>query len=140
MSYLPVLLIVIIYYSIRYTIKRFRKRMKLKQVIKKNMEPKSEEEVFYCIFKQLWVSSKYGAKEIEHLWFTTQEISKSTNVKREQIKNHINDLISSGILNIKSHDPLIYKFSEKGKLIKKKVDINNLRKSFHNKAASVKTL
>ena len=73
--------------------------------------------LFKRLLKELWLQSDDCTEPIEHIWFSIQEVSKSTGYKREEIKKYANSLIISGKnLNVIVNDILDISRVEAGKL------------------------
>ena len=78
------------------------------------------------LLRELWLQSNNCSAPIEHIWFSIQEVGKSTNSSRREIKIYLNLLIDRGYIKKVSITPLLYEFTDKGKTLKKDADIENI--------------
>ena len=68
------------------------------------------------LFQELWLHSDNCAEPIEHIWFSINEVAKSTNNSSEEIRiRYLDFLIEKGILELVSWEPLLHRFTELGK-------------------------
>lgn len=81
------------------------------------------------LFKELWLQSDNCTESIEHIWFSINEVAKSTNNSSDEIKRYLNLLIDKNIVVLVSWKPLLHKFTEYGKGIKSDSDIEKIIKT-----------
>ncbi len=81
------------------------------------------------LFKELWLQSDNCTEPIEHIWFSINEVAKSTNNSSDEIKRYLNLLIEKDIVELVSWKPLLHKFTESGKGIKSESDIEKIIKN-----------
>ena len=82
------------------------------------------------LFRELWLHSNNCTEPIEHIWFSINEVAKSTNNSSEEIRiRYLEFLIEKGIIELVSRKPLHHRFTELGKKIRTENDIMNLIKN-----------
>lgn len=81
------------------------------------------------LFKELWLQSDNCTEPIEHIWFSINEVAKSTNNSSDEIKRYLNLLIEKKIIEFVSSEPLLHKFTEYGKGIKTESDMEKTIKN-----------
>lgn len=82
------------------------------------------------LFEELWFQSNDCTRPIENMWFSIQEVAKSTGNSREEIRRYLSILIEKGLIRITSKEPLLYEFTEDGKRVKNDLDIEEVTKNF----------
>ncbi|WP_298239536.1 hypothetical protein [uncultured Algibacter sp.] len=85
------------------------------------------------LFRELWLQSDLCTEPIEHIWFTINEVAKSTSNSSKEIKKYLDYLIKNGIIELVSWEPLVHQFTEDGKRIKTEFDIEKTIKTLPNK-------
>jgi len=97
--------------------------------IKSGIERTFELKILKRLLKELWLQSDDCSEPIENMWFSIQEVAKSTGNKRKEIRKHLNLLIDNKYIEIKSEEPLLFEFTEKGKAIKTDSEIEKIIKN-----------
>lgn len=87
---------------------------------------KIELETMKCLFEELWFHSDNCSQPIRHIWFPIQEVAKSTQKTRTEIKKHLSMLVRQDLIKRTSEEPLLYEFTKKGKKVKTYSDIQKL--------------
>jgi len=95
---------------------------KVKTEIDKTLELKTLKR----LFKELWLHSNNCSEPINSMWFSIQEVSKSTGNTRKEVRKHVNLLISNNYICMTSEEPMLFAFTEKGKKIKTDLDIQKI--------------
>jgi len=80
------------------------------------------------LFEELWLQSDNCVDPIENMWFSIQEVAKSTSNSREEIRKYFNLLIQKEFIRNISKEPLLFEFTDRGKRIKTNLDIEELIK------------
>lgn len=81
------------------------------------------------LFQELWLQSNNCSKPIKHIWFPIQEIAKSTNNSRAEIRRYLDLLVDKNYIKRISNQPLLFEFTENGKEIKTDLDIEKIIKN-----------
>ena len=81
------------------------------------------------LLKELRTQSSNCTVPIEHMWFTIQEVAKSTSNTKEEIMRYLNLLVDKGIIKKTSEEPLLYEFSDKVKELKNDFEIEKILKN-----------
>ncbi|WP_271768101.1 hypothetical protein [Aquimarina algiphila] len=97
--------------------------------IKSGIERIFELKILKRLLKELWLQSDDCSEPIENMWFSIQEVAKSTGNKRKEIRKHLNLLIDDKYIEITSEEPLLFEFTEKGKAIKTDLEIEKIIKN-----------
>lgn len=92
----------------------------------KEKNKKTELETMIYLFEELWIHSDNCSQPIHNIWFPIQEVAKSTQKTRKEVKKHLDMLVSKNLIKRTSEDPLLYKFTKEGKKIKTYSDIQKL--------------
>ncbi len=97
--------------------------------IKSGIERTFELKILKRLLKELWLQSDDCSEPIENMWFSIQEVAKSTGNKRKEIRKYLNLLIDNKYIEIKSEEPLLFEFTEIGKAIKTDSEIEKVIKN-----------
>lgn len=87
---------------------------------------KFKTETMRQLLKLLWLQSDDCSLPISNIGIQISEIAKMTNNSKNDIKKYLNLLIDKKYLEIISDEPLRIKFTESGKKIKNKSDIEQI--------------
>ena len=79
---------------------------------------KFEIDVMQKLLKQLRFQSDECRSPIQNMGFQLMEVAKFTTTSREYVRKYLKLLIDNGYLVLISTEPLLFEFSEKGKLLK----------------------
>lgn len=82
--------------------------------------------ILIFLFKELWLHSDDCSEPIKNIWFSIQEVAKSTGYTRNEIRKYLNLLIDNNYVKNTSQDPLLFEFTEKGKKIKTDLEIEEI--------------
>jgi predicted transcriptional regulator len=96
------------------------------------MEEKLQMTIFKHLFKELWLQSNNCQESIDNMWFSISEISKFSNKSRIEILKYLNILIDKNLIEIEQKEPLLYRFTEKGKQFRNEKDFELLIKTSPN--------
>ena len=80
------------------------------------------------LLQELRIQSDGFNRPIKHIWYPIQEVSRFTNSTKEEVKRILRILINAGILYKKSSEPLLFDFTEEGKLPKSGSEIDTILK------------
>ena len=83
-----------------------------------------DSKIMYSLLKQLWLQSDNCTLPIKNIAFQLMEVGKSTNQTRKEVWDYLQLLIEQEYIECISKEPLLYKFTDKGKLVKTSEDIN----------------
>ncbi len=76
------------------------------------------------LLKQLWFQSDNAKLPIHHMGFQLMEVGKFTGHSRDAVREYLYWLMDNGYMELISKEPLLFQFTEKGRLIKSVNDIN----------------
>ena len=79
--------------------------------------------IMKTLFRELWLQSNLCTEPIEHIWFSLNEVAKSTSNSSKEINKYLNHLIEMGIVEKISDVPLLHQFTELGKRIKTESEV-----------------
>ncbi len=97
--------------------------------IKKGIQKTFELRILKRLLKELWLQSDNCTEPIESMWFSIQEVAKSTGNTRKEIRKYLYLLVDNNYLELKSEEPLLFEFTEKGKKIKTDLEIEKIIKN-----------
>ncbi len=106
--------------------------------IKSGIEQTFELRTLKRLLKALWLHSDNCKEPIEHIWFSIQEVSKSTGYKKEEIRKYLNLLVKNKYIQNTSKEPLLFEFTEKGKGIKTDLEIEKIIESVGQQRTELK--
>ena len=98
---------------------------KIIETINQTYEPK----ILKRLLEELWLQSNECSEPIENMWFSIQEVAKSTGKKRKEIRKYLYMLVDNNYLNFVSNEPLIFEFTVSGKEVKTDLDIESIIKN-----------
>ena len=81
------------------------------------------------LFEELWLQSDNCSEPIKHIWYSIQEVAKSTMNSREEIRRYLTLLVDKKYVKRISDEPLLYGFTESGKGIKTDSEIESVIKN-----------
>jgi hypothetical protein len=84
------------------------------------------------LLKELWLQSNDCTESIEHIWYSIQEVAKSTGNTRKEIRKYLALLADNKYIEMTSKEPLLYEFTQKGKVIKSDFEIEKVIKTLGN--------
>ncbi len=96
--------------------------------IKKGIEQTYELRTLKRLLKELWLQSNDCTQYIENMWFSIQEVAKSTGNSTKEVRRHLNMLVDNKYICMTSEKSLLYEFTEKGKEIKTDLAIEKIIK------------
>lgn len=90
-----------------------------------------DENTMHKLFNQFWIVSENGENPIIHMGAITLETTKLTSKSKDEIHFYIQKLIKHQYIELYSKDPLIFHFTEKGKVIHSLEDISQMVKTIN---------
>ncbi|MCK9208320.1 MAG: hypothetical protein M0P66_14510 [Salinivirgaceae bacterium] len=87
---------------------------------------KYEIEIMKSLFRLLWLQSDNCKLPIQNMGYNLMEVGKFTGRTRDIIKHYLDYLIDQGFMELVSEKPLLYQFTDKGRLIKSMDDIEKI--------------